>query len=540
MGTTACDNIAQLIYEQFSTRPDKVVLTFEGGDARPDVVRSYRDLWRNGQALARGLKQRGIGPGAVIALVMANHAEFVEVLLAGALLRAAVVPIDPRTRGEKLAFMVRNSRSTAIIAADYALPNVESVEREALAVDWVCTLATDEGPPRESWRPDVVELSKLFLRYGEDLPVPQDIGEEIMQIIHTSGTTGDPKGIVLTHHRFCDTSRRTLSAFGYQSDDRLYSGLSLTHANAMMVTMGPALTAGIPAVFSRRFTRSRLWAITRKYQCTTFTLLGGMTTSLYAQPSKPGDADNPVRFVVSAGMPAVIWEDFERRFGVRVLEFYGAAEGGLAVKPIGMGPTGSFGKLAPGYVYRIVDDSGVDVPRGHPGELWVRAAEMTPYKIEYFGNPQASALKGAGGWLHMGDVVHEDADGWLYFDYRKGGGIRRNGDFISPSFVEKAIAESGIVQDVFVYGIASCSGAPGEKDVVAAVVPLGDGSFDAQALYRWCRSRLESNFVPSYLQVVDQIPKTASEKPQEHELVKVFAPDAEHVYREQPAEKVAG
>ncbi len=133
----------------------------------------------------------------------------------------------------------------------------------------------------------------------------------------------------------------------------------------------------------------------------------------------------------------------------------------------------------------------------------------------------------------MGDVVREDADGWLHFEYRKGGGIRRNGDFIAPAFVEKAIAESGLVQDVFVYGLPSASGAPGDKDVVAAVVPADAAAFDPQALYAWCRAHLESNFVPSYLQVVAQIPKTASEKPQEHVLVQAFAHEARQVHTEQ-------
>ena len=539
MSTLAHENLASLVHSFVSNDPNRVALIFEGGGHRSDVVRSYEDLWRNGQAIARGLRQRGVIPGTVIAVLMANHAEFVELMVAAALLRATLVPIDPRTKGETLAFMVKNSRARAIIAADYALPNIEDLGNDTLSVDWIAALVTDEGPIRHEWRSDVLDFSTLVDPAGGDLPLPQGIGGEIMQIVHTSGTTGDPKGIVLTHRRFCETSERTFRAF-YQPDDRLYSGLSLTHVNALIVTMGSALTGGLPAVFSRRFTRTRLWEITRKYCCTTFTLLGGMTTALYARPPMPDDADNPVRFVLSAGMPAAIWENFEHRFGVRVLEFYGSAEGGLAFKPLGVGPVGSFGKLASGFIYRIVDDAGVDVPRGQPGELWIRAADGTPFQIEYIGNPKASALKGAGGWLHMGDVVHEDADGWLYFDYRKGGGIRRNGDFISPAHVEKAIAESSLVQDVFVYGIPSNSGAPGEKDVVAAIVPTDPAAFDPQAIYRWCRTHLEGNSVPTYLQIVDQIPKTASEKPQAHSLAQVFAAAARNVHSEEREASVVG
>jgi crotonobetaine/carnitine-CoA ligase len=230
-------------------------------------------------------------------------------------------------------------------------------------------------------------------------------------------------------------------------------------------------------------------------------------------------------------MPAAIWASFERRFGVRILEFYGAAEGGLSFNYPGTGPVGSIGKPAPTLQYRIVDDDGHDVPRGTPGELLFRHANGAPFVVEYFGNAEASAKKCADGWLHMGDVVHEDADGFLYFDYRKGGGIRRNGDFVNTAFVEKAIAESGLVDDVYVYGIASAGLAPGEKDVVAAVVPKNASAFDAQALYAVCRAKLEANFVPGFVQVLTQIPKTASEKPQERFLVEAFEARPETVHR---------
>jgi crotonobetaine/carnitine-CoA ligase len=283
---------------------------------------------------------------------------------------------------------------------------------------------------------------------------------------------------------------------------------------------------------SRRFTKSRLWDITRRHRCTTFTLLGGMTTAVYSEPPKLDDADNPVRFVVSAGMPRAIWRDFERRFGVRIVEFYGAAEGGLTVNPLGVGPVGSIGRCVPSLQYRIVDEDGRDCAPGEMGELLFRHASGAPFKVEYFGNPEASAKKSAGGWLHMGDVVHRDDDGWLYFDFRKGGGIRHNGEFVNPAFVEKVIAECAEVDDVFVYGVPARSGAPGEKDVVAAVVPRTGTRFDPQALFRACRARLEPAMIPQYVQEVEAIPKTASEKPQERFLVDALRAEPQRVHVE--------
>jgi len=141
------------------------------------------------------------------------------------------------------------------------------------------------------------------------------------------------------------------------------------------------------------------------------------------------------------------------------------------------------------------------------------------------GDAAASAAKIRAGWNRSGDMGHADTDGWLFFDYRRGGGIRHNGDFVHPGFVEKALAEHPDVSDVHVYGVPAASGAPGEKDVVAALVFHHGSEPDPESIFAWCRERLERNFVPDYLQIVDEIPKTASEKPQERYLAERFPHD---------------
>jgi len=527
------DNLlANVIANRAESQPDFNVLTIEGGGARADEVRTYRELWDNGQRLAHVLIEQGLEAGEHFALLMANHAEFVEAMVAASIAGVVFVPIDPRTKAGKLRFMLENARCRGVIAADYALDNLAKVRDELPNLRWVIGLATDESPRPLSEHPGVSALHRTLPAEVPRLAIRATDPDGPMQLIFTSGTTGDPKAIVMTHRRYCDTSSAAWRLFGYQKHDRPYSGLSLTHANAQIVTLGAALVGGMPAVLSRRFTKSRLWDITRRYGCTTFTLLGGMTTAIFSDPPKADDADNPVRFVISAGMPAAIWQDFERRFGVDIVEFYGAAEGGLTVKPVGAGPVGSIGTPVPSLRHRIVDEAGNDCSPGTCGELLFRHADGSPFKVEYFGNPEASAKKCKGGWLHMGDIVRQDESGWLYFQYRKGGGIRHNGDFVNTAFVEKAIAECPEVDDVYVYGIPAASGAPGEKDVVAAVVPKFGRSFDPCSVFRACRQKLEPNLVPTYVHVLDEIPKTASEKPQERFLIDAFEGDRRRVYRE--------
>ncbi|MBB5465001.1 crotonobetaine/carnitine-CoA ligase [Paraburkholderia sp. CI2] len=533
MSTRPDTTLAALIANRVETMPDLDVLTVEGGGVRPDEVRTYRQLWENGQRLAQVLIDQGMRPGEHFALLMANHAEFVDAMVAASISGTVFVPIDPRAKGDKLAYMLENARCKGVIAADYALGNLMAVKDSRARLQWVIGLETDEGAKPLADFTGVASYRALLPAHVPELAIDTGSPESAMQLIFTSGTTGDPKGIVMTHQRYCGTSAAVSALFGYAPDDRPYSGLSLTHANAQIVTLGASLMAGMRAVLSRRFTKSRLWDIARKYRCTSFTLLGGMTTAIYSEPNKPDDADNPVRFVISAGMPAAIWNAFETRFGVRIVEFYGAAEGGITVKPLGTGPVGSIGKPVPILTHRIVDDDGNDCAPGVPGELLFRPADGSPFKVEYFGNPEASAKKCKDGWLYMGDVVREDENGWLFFEYRKGGGIRHNGEFIDPAPIERVIAESGAAEDVYVYGVKAASGAPGEKDVVAAVVPRHAAGFDPQQVFRACRAKLEASSLITWLQVVPEIPKTASEKPLERFLVEMFEARRDNVFTEE-------
>jgi crotonobetaine/carnitine-CoA ligase len=522
--------LCDLVANQADKIGDRNAVTFEGGGERPDEMRTYRQLWENGNRAAAGLIAKGLQRGDRFGLLMRNHPEFIETMIGASITGTVSVPIDPRTRGEKLAYTLRNSNCKGVVLADYALKNLVAIRKQLPDLQWIMALDTGEEPGslQSSAVPGASSLAEWFGAPLRMVDVQLQSINDPLQIIYTSGTTGDPKGVVFGNLRFGGAGMLAY-AFQLRPDDRLYTGLSLTHGNAQLLTLAPAMRLGIDVVFSRKFTKSRLWDICRKYGCTVFNLLGGMATAVYSEPRRNDDADNPVRMVISAGMPKPIWEAFEKRFNLRVLEMYGAIEGGFAFKPIGDGPIGSFGKVPAGTDLKIVDEDGNECPPNVPGEMISRPATAR-VQVEYFGNQEASANKTKGGWLWSGDICHKDENGWLFFDYRKGGGIRHNGDFVNPGFVEKAIAEHPQVADVFVYGVPAASGSPGEKDVVAAIVPVDRAVFDAAAVFAQCRRELEPNFVPSYLQVVSEIPKTASEKPQERFLIERFAPDAEDVF----------
>jgi acyl-CoA synthetase (AMP-forming)/AMP-acid ligase II len=508
--------------------PDFNVVTFENGEY-PDEPLTYRDLYENTCKVARYLKDQGIGKGDAFSLVMRNHPEFLYCLGAASILGAIVVPIDPRSKGSKLSYQIKDSSSKGVIFTSEFKGEVEKslAELPGVKVFGVVYKPGFDGSVSSAY-PSLNEILA-----GSATPPVDGRNDDIkapFEIIYTSGTTGDPKGVVVKGNRMPMFKLLAQFVWGYTEGDKLYTGLSLTHGNAQAVTLVPSLMLNIPAVISRKFTKSKLWDICRKHGCTTFSLLGGMMMGIYSEPRKENDADNPVKKVISAGTPRTIWEDFEKRYDVRIHEWYAAVEGGFAHNPPGAGPVGSFGKTLEGVMeMKVVREDDAECDAEEVGEL-IFIPKDGKAEVEYVGKKDASEAKTRGGILRSGDMCHRDGNGWFYFDFRKGGGLRRHGDFIQPEYVEKILADLEEVTDVCVYGIPSETGAPGESDIVAAIVPVGGRAIEPGAIFRKLTTGLDNNSIPSYLQVVDEIPKSASEKNLDRFLRDEFRKDAKNVY----------
>jgi acyl-CoA synthetase (AMP-forming)/AMP-acid ligase II len=510
--------------------PEKLAYIFVNYDGTEERV-TCGDIFANTNRMSRALLEAGVGKGDTFVLLMRNHPEFLYGLFAALSIGAVAVPVDPRSKGHKLAFQIRNTKARGIFLSGEFLGNLREVEKDIPGVPVLGV--TYKGHHGVAVSESYPSLDEILTTANPDLPdgmQPLDLSAPA-QVIHTSGTTGDPKGVVLKADRYMGYGMMGSFIWGYREDDVLYTGLSMTHGNAQSVTVIPALARGIPAVLSERFTKSRIWDICRSYKCTSFSLLGGMMSGIYNEPGREDDADNPVRVVISAGTPRAIWQEFLDRFDVEIHEWYAAVEGGMAHNPPGSGPVGSFGKPPEEMVeIRIVDEDDNEVPPGERGEL-ISRMKSGPTEVNYFGKEKESRNKTRGGWLRSGDICHRDENGFLYFDFRKGGGLRRQGDFIQPDYVEKVLGDHPDVSEVCVYGIPAASGAPGESDLVAAVVLFGEKDPDLEAIRGLCMEGLEGNSIPTFLQVVGEIPKTVSEKALDRVLREAFSPDAPGVFR---------
>ena len=520
--------LGQLFEIRANTRPDFPVLTFED-NKNSEIVQTFQDLHENSHRFARALHDSGIGKGDTYAAIMYNYPEMIHLMAAASILGAIIVPIDPRTKGDKLAHQIANSKSKAVFITADLLEHIDAIKDKIQNVKHIYTI---EKPGKKA----TMDLNQ-FKSIQEILESPfKPVDYKIknpahpLQIVYTSGTTGDPKGVLNENFRMPVYGYILSKYWNYKDDDTLYTGLSLTHGNAQGCTFAPAVYRSIKAVFSTRFTKSRLWDIARNYGVTSFSMLGGVAAGIYNETPKPNDLDNPVRQVVSAGMPRAIWADFENRFGVKILEWYSTLEGGgFARKPIGEGPVGSFGKPICLFNMKVVDENDQQCPPNVPGEIIAKPVWTNAF-VNYFDNPDASAKKTMGGWNRTGDIAHIDENGWFFFDYRKGGGLRRSGDFIQADTVEKVIGQHPDVSEVTVFGIPAKSGAPGESDLVAAIVLFKDKQIDPASIFNIARKGLEANSVPAYLMFLDEIPKTISEKPQERFLKQYFEEHPDWIY----------
>jgi crotonobetaine/carnitine-CoA ligase len=339
--------------------------------------------------------------------------------------------------------------------------------------------------------------------------------------MYTSGTSGRRKGVVYRYYNTTVKKLCIMSNVILNSDDVCYTPLALIHGNALFLTITTAMAAKASVALSRKFSASKFWEEVCTYNATTFNTLGSMIPILMKQPPKPNDADNKVRYVLSAACPAEMWGPFEKRFGLKIYEGYGAVDGGgKAIMNFGTAPAGSLGKpippAKPGEM-RLVDAQGKDVPTGTPGELIFKVSGSKG-RVEYYKNEEASNEKVHDGFLYTGDLVRMDEQGYLYFVGRNTESMRRGGENVSAYEVEHAIMEHPAVEEVAVYAVPS---ELAEDEIMASIKLVQGQSVKPQKLIAFMQDKLERFAVPRYIRFVSEFPMTNTHRIIKKELEKI-------------------
>lgn len=485
--------------------PDAPWLTFGAN------TRTFGQMFLAAEQTAAALAALGIGRGDKVAALLPNSTEILDVWFGAALLGAVFVPINIALKGEGLRYIVEHSEAS-FIALDGSLIDVIQA-----------AVPVGSGPRHR------------YVRGGADLPPGYHSLEDLLggsyppiqaasvspgdlaSVLYTSGTTGLPKGVMNCHNSL------TVPAYEYtrryvrvRADDVLYTSLPLFHLNAQALTTLGAIVSGRPMILAPRFSASSFFDEIRAHNATVFNYIGAMLTILFKRPERDDDAATRLRLAVGGAAPVELWRKFEERFGLELLEVYGLTESGTFC--LGSPPddirVGKIGRPTSWSEVKILTEDGSDAADGEPGEIVLRSKHPNVMFLGYHRNSEATEKAMEGGWFHTGDRGVRDADGYFQFIDRLKDCIRRRGENISSFEIERAVNSHPDVIESAVVGVPS---ELGEEDVMVVVVPRASG-FDCESLHRYCQEHLATFMVPRYIRVVNELPKTATQRVEKYSL----------------------
>lgn len=488
------------------SHPDRVFLRF----ARLDLT--FRDTWQRAQALATGLEQLGVRRGHMVPVLLPNSPEFAVTLFALARLGATACLLNTGFRGPSLAGALGRTGAATIVLHRTFAEHVAEV-REALPhLHTVVNVGGDGSDVLPGVRH--LPFDEVPAHSGTIAPpeptAPHHTAADPLMVLFTSGTTGPSKGCVLSHRYALRQGELMARTLGFRDDDVLYCPFPLFHIDATALTVAPALVMGITAAIGERFSVSGFWPEVRRFGATVFDFMGATLSLLHKAPPRPDDADNLVRLAWGVPVPDDA-DEFERRFGLQLVELYGSTDAGLPIyHPVDVPRRkGSCGRVIPEYDVIVADPHGVPVADGEVGELLVRPNEPSLMSDGYHGMPEATLASRRDLWFHTGDLVRRDSEGWFYFVGRRAESIRRRGENISSFEVEEVVKSHASVADAAAYGVPS---ELTEDDVMVAVVLREGAVLTPAELAEFCARHMARHMVPRYVDFVDDLPRTPTSK----------------------------
>jgi crotonobetaine/carnitine-CoA ligase len=473
---------------------------------------TYAQLDARVNRLGNAFEALGIQKDDKVCVMLPNIPEFLYVWWGNAKLGGVTVPLNTALKGEGLAYIVNHSDAETLVIDHRYLPALEDIRGTLHHLKRLIVLGPD-GKRAAKLPAGAIDFTELLTAPATS-PLQEVWSEDIDSIMYTSGTTGLPKGVIHRHSR-CYGGFVLPIMTGYTAQDVVYNTLPLFHIGGQnMVWM--ALVADTTVVMAERFSASRFWEEVRQHGATFTLFLGAMIPILHKQPVRPDDGENPLRVALSAAAPKTIWEEFERRFHVKIVELYSQTEGGFMINTAAKAEdkVGSMGKPGATYAMKVVDSNDQELPPGEVGELIYKPTSGAVL-TEYYKNPEATAEKTRGGWIRSGDLAYQDEDGYFFFVDRKSDFMRRRGENISSFEVEKIINSHPNVLESAAYALPS---ELGEDEVMVAIVLQPGTMLDPYELMQYCEARMAYFMIPRYVRVVQALPKTGTERTMKYQL----------------------
>jgi fatty-acyl-CoA synthase len=508
------------------------------GDARGVRRSRFADVALGAERLAGALARLGVQKGDRVATLSSNHQEHLEAYLAVPAMGAVLHTLNPRLSREQLAFVMQHAEDKVLIVDAGYMPVFESVASLVESVEHVLVVDADGDPVQaiagSSWKGDLAPYTQIVDAERSGFSWPDVYERSAAAMCYTSGTTGDPKGVVYSHrstvlHSMAITSASTL---GMTEHDRLLAIVPMFHANAWGLPYAAWVSGSGLVMPGRRLQAEAVCELIARERPT----VSGAVPTVWNDILRYGETHavdlSPLRLVICGGsaVPRALMQRFQQEYGIRIIQAWGMTEtspiGALAFPPASA--TGEeqwtwrskAGRLVPGVEARIVDPEGRTVPRdGHTvGEIEVRGPWITG---SYYRTTAPDRFHD--GWLRTGDVGTLDGRGFLTISDRSKDVIKSGGEWISSVTLESAIMGHPDVAEVAVIGIPDPRW---DERPLACVVPRPGRSIDVQRLRDFLASRVERWWIPEAWAFVDCVPRTSVGKFDKKALRTAFASGA--------------
>ncbi|MCL2582728.1 MAG: AMP-binding protein [Streptosporangiales bacterium] len=501
--------LGDLLRTRATTHRNETFLKFHDGDL------SYGKVDMMVDRVVQGLIASGVRPGEHIAVMLPNGPEIVYAIFALARLGAVAVPVNTAHRGEMLRHVLASSDSAMLVVdgayADrltplaYRLPGLRKV---IVRRDPADTRVIPEQPGKQ-----VLRWADL-LGQGADPPRIDVAFYDLQAIMYTSGTTGPSKGAMCSHALALTCAYDSLNYMD-RWGKTVYCPLPLFHAAGLWDGVMSALLSGGAIAIVDKFHASTFWDDVRRFDASVALSVFSMIPILLSKEPSPDDRDNPLEMFYMG--KSSLDEQLYERFGVRSVETYTSTEAGIAIgSPYGEWRTGSCG-LAHNerFEVAVVDSSDREVGNGVAGELVLRPRQPFVLTTGYYGAPDATIQTFRNLWFHTGDRVWRDDDGYFYFLDRMKDSIRRRGENISAFDLECEVNLHPAVLECAAIGVPS---ELEEEEVKLAVVRQPGVRLGHEELITYCQEKLPRHMVPRYLEFVDELPRTPTEKVAKYRL----------------------
>lgn len=490
-------NIADFLTTSADRVPDHPAIRFE------DRTITYSALNRLVDECAAGLRGLGLKAGDFCILMMPDTPNWPIAYYAIAKVGAAVVPVNPVYRQRELAHIFRDSGATAFVGHSDYLAEAGPVLDTLPAI----TVRVADGKEKPE---GFIAFNDCFIEGASFETWPTEPDDPWI-IMYTSGTTGLPKGAVLTHHNLMSDAKAVAAVRHTEPKDVVFSVLPLFHCYGQTHSLNISIYLGLTIRMWSRFDADEVYAaIEEEDRCILYavpTMVNRLVELAAVRPPRRSG----LRFCISGGasLPVEILHRFEKAFHATIYESYGLTECAPTCVENPFGRTtkpGSIGLPIPPFRARIVDENDRDLPAGEVGELLIQGPGVMK---EYLHQPAATEETLRGGWLHTGDLARMDEEGYIYIVDRKKEMIIRGGYNIYPREIEEVLYTHGDVVEAAIIGVPNVD--LGEE--VAAVVALRSGSTTtADELRAFVRERVAPYKYPRIIKILDELPKTSTGK----------------------------